>query len=298
MGEDSTEKERQAKIIEEMSRGSQFYIRQVEQSRKAEEKAIEMMAKLNAMDSRDILLAQRHAMDRVTDTEKRRSFTRVLAVLDMDMFFAAVEIRDQPHLKDVPVAVGGPSMISTTNYVARKYGVRSAMPGFIGKKLCPSLVFVAHNFEKYEIVAEQIRAIIKEYDPKFTSHSLDEVYMDLTHAAEMRLQQSSMNLVADKDNGSSSGSSSSNNNSSDNSSKNSSNNNSGASSSNSSTNNVGPTSKSSSDGGASAVTDTYLLRLRAAACEVLQEIRQRVTTTTGGLTCSAGLANNFMLAKV
>ena len=151
MGEDSTEKERQAKIIEEMSRGSQFYIRQVEQSRKAEEKAIEMMAKLNAMDSRDILLAQRHAMDRVTDTEKRRSFTRVLAVLDMDMFFAAVEIRDQPHLKDVPVAVGGPSMISTTNYVARKYGVRSAMPGFIGKKLCPSLVFVAHNFEKYEI---------------------------------------------------------------------------------------------------------------------------------------------------
>jgi len=51
--------------------------------------------------------------------------------LDMDMFYAAVEIRDRPELQDKPVAVGGLSMLSTANYVARKYGVRSAMPGFI-----------------------------------------------------------------------------------------------------------------------------------------------------------------------
>jgi DNA polymerase kappa len=49
----------------------------------------------------------------------------------MDMFYAAVEIRDNPKLENLPVAVGGMSMISTANYVARKYGVRSAMPGFI-----------------------------------------------------------------------------------------------------------------------------------------------------------------------
>ena len=97
----------------------------------------------------------------------------------MDMFFAAVEIRDKPHLKELPVAVGSEMMISTANYVARKYGVRSAMPGFIAKKLCPQLVFVDCNFDKYEVVGQQIRDIIAEYDPNFSSHSLDEVYFDL-----------------------------------------------------------------------------------------------------------------------
>ena len=57
--------------------------------------------------------------------------------IDMDMFYAAVEIRDNPKLAELPVAIGNEQMISTANYVARKYGVRSAMPGFIGKQLCP-----------------------------------------------------------------------------------------------------------------------------------------------------------------
>ena len=53
--------------------------------------------------------------------------------IDMDMFYAAVEIRDNPSLIELPVAIGNEQMISTANYVARKYGVRSAMPGFIAK---------------------------------------------------------------------------------------------------------------------------------------------------------------------
>lgn len=57
--------------------------------------------------------------------------------IDMDMFYAAVELRDRPELIHLPVAIGSKSMISTANYVARKFGVRSAMPGFIGLKLCP-----------------------------------------------------------------------------------------------------------------------------------------------------------------
>lgn len=57
-------------------------------------------------------------------------------------------IRDRQELADKPVAVGDTSMISTTNYLARKKGVRSAMPGFIGKRLCPELVFVKPDFEK------------------------------------------------------------------------------------------------------------------------------------------------------
>jgi DNA polymerase kappa len=55
-------------------------------------------------------------------------------------------MRDQPHLKDLHVAVGGDAIISISNYIARKYGVRAAMPGFIAKKLCPNLVFAKYIF--------------------------------------------------------------------------------------------------------------------------------------------------------
>ena len=61
----------------------------------------------------------------------------------------AVEMRDNPKLANIPMAVGGIGMLSTSNYLARKYGVRAAMPGFIAKKLCPELVIVPSNMEKY-----------------------------------------------------------------------------------------------------------------------------------------------------
>jgi DNA polymerase kappa len=60
----------------------------------------------------------------------------------MDMFFAQVEIRDNPKLGAVPVAVGNAAMIQTSNYIARKYGVKAGMPGYIAKKLCPELIFI------------------------------------------------------------------------------------------------------------------------------------------------------------
>ena len=62
-----------------------------------------------------------------------------------DMFYAAVEMRENPKLRGKPVAVGGIGMISTANYEARLYGVRAAMPGFIALKLCPHLVFAGHH---------------------------------------------------------------------------------------------------------------------------------------------------------
>jgi len=109
------------------------------------------------------------------------------------MFYVAVELRDAPHLRGKPVAVGGYSMLTTTSYEARKFGVRSAMPGFIGKvlceflddgrfvylcrvqKLCPELIMLPVNFDKYRAVSAQIRAIFEEYDPRFLPMSLDEV---------------------------------------------------------------------------------------------------------------------------
>jgi DNA polymerase kappa len=99
----------------------------------------------------------------------------------MDMFYAAVEIRDNPSLADKPVAVGGQMMISTANYIARKFGVRSAMPGFIAKKLCPNLIFVDHNFHKYKEASQIFKTILEEYDPDYESMGLDEANLDLTN---------------------------------------------------------------------------------------------------------------------
>jgi len=99
--------------------------------------------------------------------------------VDMDMFFAAVEMLYRPELRNVPFAVGGMSMLSTSNYEARKYGVRAAMPGFIAMKLCPNLVLVKPNFHRYVAAASIYRSIFSSYDPNYTSYSLDEASLNL-----------------------------------------------------------------------------------------------------------------------
>jgi DNA polymerase kappa len=72
----------------------------------------------------------------------------------MDMFYAAVEIRDQPELAALPIAVGSLQMVTTANYVARQFGVRSAMPGSLAMKLCPELLLIPCNYHKYKLVSD------------------------------------------------------------------------------------------------------------------------------------------------
>ena len=111
---------------------------------------------------------------------REREVRRTWMHIDMDMFYAAVEIRDNPSLKKKPVAVGDNTMITTTNYIARKYGVKSAMPGFIGRKLCPHLVFIKPNYPKYRQASDKFKSILALYDPKLESVGLDEANLDLT----------------------------------------------------------------------------------------------------------------------
>lgn len=83
--------------------------------------------------------------------------------LDMDAFFASVEELDNPALRDLPMAVGCSEMLSTANYTARKFGVVSAMPGYIAKRLCPQLVLVPTNFQKYRQASERVEAVILDF---------------------------------------------------------------------------------------------------------------------------------------
>ncbi|KAH7963329.1 hypothetical protein HPB52_020630 [Rhipicephalus sanguineus] len=116
----------------------------------------------------------------VEKMECTRDLNRVIVHVDMDAFYAAVEMLDNPSLRDKPMAVGSVGMLSTSNYEARKYGVRAAMPGFIGKKLCPTLVIVRPNFHKYTEFSRRVRQVLVQYDEDFTPVGLDEAYLDIT----------------------------------------------------------------------------------------------------------------------
>jgi DNA polymerase kappa len=187
-GMNTTNREVQDRIIYESSKNSEYYKRQLYHDERNNEKVKIMQRQISSLSSLQLDSLRSNTLIKLTHLEKVRNFSRICCVLDMDMFYAAVELRDQPHLKDKPIAVGGMSMISTTNYVARKYGVRSAMPGFIGKKLCPELIFIPCNFQKYQEVSDQVRNIIAEYDSNYKPYGLDEVYFDLTAITHQRRQ--------------------------------------------------------------------------------------------------------------
>lgn len=101
----------------------------------------------------------------------------------MDAFFASVEQRDNPELRDKPIAVGfdGPrGVVSTASYEARPYGVHSAMSMAQAKRRCPQLIVVPTHFEKYKEVSQQIHAVFHEYTDLVEPISLDEAFLDVT----------------------------------------------------------------------------------------------------------------------
>jgi len=127
-----------------------------------------------------------------------RSILRKIIHIDMDCYYAAVEMRDNPEYRNVPLAIGGSSdrrgVISTCNYQARKFGVRSAMATAHALKLCPDLVLAPGRMTLYSEISQQIREIFSRYTDKIEPLSLDEAYLDVS---DCKLFSGSATLIAE-----------------------------------------------------------------------------------------------------
>lgn len=122
---------------------------------------------------------------------------RKIIHVDMDCFYAAVEMRDNPRYRNIPIAVGGDprkrGVVATANYIARQFGVHSAMSMAQAVKLCPNLKVIPGRHAVYKEVSNQIHQIFQRYTQAIEALSLDEAYLDVT---ECQLCHGSATLIA------------------------------------------------------------------------------------------------------
>lgn len=178
-GQDSVDQSKVSEIIYSASKGSKFFNREEVKDQILTRKIAQILEKKRRLERLDLTRELRHADQLITQLEAGRDLTQHIVHVDCDAFYAAVEQLDRPELRDVPFAVGG-GVLTTCNYVARRFGCRSGMAGFVAKRLCPELLLLPLNFDKYTAKAREVREVLANYDPRFESASIDEAYLNIT----------------------------------------------------------------------------------------------------------------------
>ncbi|KAK6340920.1 hypothetical protein TWF696_009233 [Orbilia brochopaga] len=185
-GQDNVDQARVADIIYEASKGSRYFANESRKDSDLTRRINRILARKAALDkpashpqSLAIAADVKRADDLIAALEASRDLSQTVVHIDCDAFYASVEELDRPELRAVPMAVGK-GVITTCNYQARKFGVRSGMAGHIARKLCPQLVFIPLNFPKYSAKAQEVRQVLARYDERFEAASCDEAYFNIT----------------------------------------------------------------------------------------------------------------------
>lgn len=178
-GQDSVDQQKVSEIIYNASKGSKYFNNEEHKDKNLTQKIERILSRKCQLERIDLTSDLRRADEYITELELSRDLSQTIVHLDCDAFYAAVEELDRPELKNVPMAVGK-GVLTTCNYHARKFGCRSGMAGFVAMKLCPELICLPLNFEKYTAKAQEIREVLSDYDPRFESASIDEAYLNIT----------------------------------------------------------------------------------------------------------------------
>ncbi|KAI0762097.1 DNA/RNA polymerase [Trametes elegans] len=177
LAKDQTEINR---VIAEVSKGSKFYENEKRKDKELTER-IERIIKLRDEVTKGVDSSKvEQGVDKLlAQLEAKRDLSQYIVHVDMDAFFASVEVLDNPDLASKAFAVGG-GVVSTASYEARKFGVRSGMATFVAKKLCPELIVMSSHFDRYNEMSNKVMEIFRRYDPTMCAAGCDEGYLNIT----------------------------------------------------------------------------------------------------------------------
>ncbi|KJZ77557.1 hypothetical protein HIM_03281 [Hirsutella minnesotensis 3608] len=178
-GQDSVDQSKVSEVIYNASKGSKYFNREEVRDKVLTKKIEQILQRKRKLDQQDLTRDLRNADRMIAELEVSRDLSQHIVHIDCDAFYAAVEQLERPELRNLPFAVGS-GVLSTCNYIARQYGCRSGMAGFVAKKLCPNLISIKPNFQKYTTKAQEVREVLAQYDPRFESTSIDEAYLNIT----------------------------------------------------------------------------------------------------------------------
>ncbi|KAG0643410.1 hypothetical protein HOY80DRAFT_945889 [Tuber brumale] len=178
-GQDKVDQKKVGEIIYNASKGSKFFKHEERRDQQLTNRIEIILRRKKHLESLNLSSQIRRVDEEIAALEASRDLSQIIVHVDCDAFFASVEELDRPELKEVPMAVGG-GVLTTCNYKARGFGVRSGMAGYIAKQLCPQLVFLPLSFHKYTTKAEEVREVLVKYDDRYEAASVDEAFLNIT----------------------------------------------------------------------------------------------------------------------
>uniref|UniRef100_H3A7E0 DNA polymerase kappa n=1 Tax=Latimeria chalumnae TaxID=7897 RepID=H3A7E0_LATCH len=187
-GMEGLDKEKINKIIMEATKGSRFYENELKKDQQVNQRIEKMMHQKAHITEQQLRKAQLQVDKFVMELEQGRDLSHTIVHIDMDAFYAAVEMKDNPELRDKPMAVGSMSMLIKKKAIFHlpRLEVLYAYVCFVIVKLFRSLNIVSKCLSMYRAVSKEVQEILAGYDPNFLTMSLDEAYLDITEHLKQR----------------------------------------------------------------------------------------------------------------